>query len=62
MIIDELTEKHFKKWLEFTVSEEEQEKVSNGIRNYLVGREDVIQERGYSWPEVRSLAEREGYI
>jgi hypothetical protein len=61
MIIDEITEKHFLKWLEFTVSEEEQEKVSNGIRNFLVGREEVIL-RGYSWPEIRRIAEREGYI
>ena len=57
----EYLEGHFKLWLEGTVPQIERDAVEKGMREYCDKFPQVI-ERGDSWPDIRNLAERNGFI
>lgn len=54
---DDFTERHFQAWLDFTCSIDERDEVENNIRN-LHKYDSTLIDSGFSWPEMRDLAER----
>lgn len=52
---------HLQRWIDQAIPGDETEKVESGIVRYVTEYPEVI-EMGWSWPEIRSVAEREGYI
>jgi hypothetical protein len=54
-------EEHFQHWLKSYVPEEERERIEAGIREYLSQHDEVIA-WGWSWSDIRNVAEREGFI
>jgi hypothetical protein len=52
---DSFTRSHFYSWVRQYVHKQDQEAVKNGIETLLIDHPDLI-EKGYSWPEMRRLA------
>lgn len=61
-MIDAHTDAHFSEWLNNNVAGGERQAVDNGIRAYIAKYPDVITKKGWSWPQVRTVAKREGFI
>ncbi len=57
--MDAFTENHLHKWIERTVHESEQHEVHLAIREMVRDYPELV-EQGYSWSEIRMLAERRG--
>jgi hypothetical protein len=55
--MDAFTEEHLMKWLKYTIPLGDRQKVERQIRWMLKEHPELI-ELGWSWPEIRSLAER----
>ena len=62
VMIDDATDAHFSEWLNKNVADSERQAVDNGIRAYIAKNPDVITKKNWSWPEVKAVAKREGYI
>ena len=58
---DPFFEKHFQTWL-IDHRHIDIDKIEVGIRNYVEKHPETITEMGWSWPEIESVATREGYI
>jgi len=58
------TETHFQAWLLRSVRDEERDAVEAGIKRYIAQYPEPQSplSRGDSWPEIRTLAGREGFI
>jgi len=56
-MMDLYTETHFINWVAKTVPEEHQKETIGIILDFLKDYPELI-EQGYSWPEIRILAER----
>lgn len=54
--MDEFTHRHLREWVQSTVPADDQEAVEKGIRAMVREYPELI-EQGYSWPEIRRMAE-----
>lgn len=54
-------EDHFQRWLDQNTTEDDRVVTEQGIRRMVAEYPELI-EKGRSWPEIRALAERNGYL
>jgi hypothetical protein len=62
MLGDDFLERHFTAWLDRTIHPDCRESVEAGMRRYVQDHPETVQEMNWGWPEVRAVAEREGYF
>jgi hypothetical protein len=55
--MDTFTEQHLTRWLDSTVLDDERERVERRMRSFIAEYPDLPERM--SWPEIRTLAERE---
>lgn len=55
---DEYTEKHFQRWLDHTIHDDEREEVESGIRQVVEDDPSLMEGSGHSWSELRDMARR----
>jgi hypothetical protein len=55
---DDYTEKHFQRWLDHTIHDDEREEVESGIRELVESDPDLMSGSGHSWSELRDMARK----
>jgi len=55
---DDYTERHFQRWLDHTVLDDDRDEVEKSIRDLVEEDPDLMLGAGHSWPDLRRMAER----